>query len=177
MKKIILFIAMSLDGYIADSTGSVSWLDPYNTKETLTLYEKFYSSIDTVIMGRITYDQVIHELNPDSWPYSGKISYVVTHDKDLVSENAKVLTDIDGSVMRKLKEEEGSDIWLVGGSELIRHFIKENLIDEYIITMIPVLLGRGIPLFHPADHRLTLKLDAADPLGELVVLRYRKNVD
>lgn len=174
MKKIILFIAMSLDGYIADSKGSVSWLDPYNTEETLVLYQDFYDSIDTLIMGRKTYDQVINDLSPDSWPYSGKSCYVVTRDKNLISGNAQVLTGVDSSVLHRLKEEEGADIWLVGGGELIRHFIRENLIDEYIITLTPVLLGKGIPLFHPEDSSMTLKLDGADRLGDMVVLRYRK---
>lgn len=174
MKKIILFIAMSLDGYIADAKGSVSWLDPYNTEETLILYQDFYDSIDTLIMGRKTYDQVIRELSPDSWPYPGKSCFVVTRDKNLISENAQVLTGVDSSILQRLKEEEGTGIWLVGGGELIRHFTRENLIDEYIITLIPVVLGEGIPLFHPEDSSMTLNLEGVDRLGDMVVLRYRK---
>ena len=174
MKKTVLFIAMSLDGYIADSKGSVSWLDPYNTEETLRLYQDFYDSIDTLIMGRKTYDQVVNELNAGSWPYPGKVCYVVTRDENLISENAQVLAGVDSAVLQKLKEEEGADIWLVGGGELIRSFIRENLIDEYIITLIPVLLGKGIPLFHPEDSRMTLRLEGVDRLSDLMVLRYRK---
>ena len=144
MRKIILYIACSLDGYIARSDGSVDWLftdQDYG-------YTAFLASVDTVVMGRKTYDQV---LTFGLYPYSGKTSYVVsrllagTRDEHVVF----VGSDIAG-IVRRLREGDGGNIWLVGGSELIDLFVRERLIDKFVVSIHPVVLGSGIPLFrHP----------------------------
>ena len=167
MRKIVLYIACSLDGYIARSDGSVDWLftdQDYG-------YTGFLASVDTVVMGRKTYDQV---LSFGPYPYSGKTSYVVSRSRAGTSDENVVFvgSDITG-IVRRLREEDGGNIWLVGGSELIDLFVRERLIDEFIVSIHPVVLGSGIPLFRKEDFETWLTLMKCEQFpGGLVQLHY-----
>ena len=86
MRKISLFIAMSLDGYIADSKGSVEWLTGQSNDDSIDAYSEFVKDIDTVIMGWNTYHQIITKLSPDKWVYDDFTTYVVTHHKEISSD-------------------------------------------------------------------------------------------
>ena len=84
MRKVILYIAVSLDGYIADSNGSVDWLSGQDeAAEMEDTFTPFFSCVDTIIMGRNTYHQVVTELSPDQWPYESVVTYVLTHHPDM----------------------------------------------------------------------------------------------
>lgn len=146
MKKIKLYIAASIDGYIARSDGDLDWLMKYPiNSETNYGYDDFYKSIDTVIMGGQTYRDI---LNMDFvWPYKDKTAYVITHNQVKTKENVHSITDNIIEGISKLREEKGKDIWLVGGGELTAMLLKQDMVDEMIITTIPVILGNGIPLF------------------------------
>ena len=172
-RKIVLYIAMSLDGYIARSNGAVDWLSGQG--EVLEIdngYEEFYSTIDTVVMGRITYEQVINELSPNIWVYEGKKCYVFTEKEYEDNEKVEFTSESIVEFVSDIKSELGKDIWLVGGGKLIHEFINKNLIDKYIITIIPTILGEGIPLFIKENSEIKLKLIENKSIDGMVELTY-----
>ena len=145
--RIKLYIATSLDGFIAREDGSIDWLTEYeNNSETDYGYSEFYASIGTVLMGRKTYEQV---LGFGDWPYGEKKSYVFTRQKEPLrrENNVEFVSGDIGEFVRDLKENTEEDIWLVGGSQLIKVFLEENLVQDLIIFVVPIILGSGIPLF------------------------------
>lgn len=147
MRKVKLYIAASIDGYIACPDGSLDWLSKYPiTSEQNYGYDDFFESVDSVIMGGKTYRDI---LNMDViYPYKDKTSYIITQNKtNTKKENIHFITDNVIETISKLKKKEGKDIWLVGGGEIIAMFLEHDLIDEMIITIIPTILGAGIPLF------------------------------
>ena len=149
MRRIVLYIAMSLDGYLADSAGGVDWLtgqDPAWDGDGG--YSDFIRTVDTVIMGRRTYDQITTKLSPGSWPYEGLSAWVLTHRSAPEPEGEIRFTDLSlDRLAARLRECPGRDIWLCGGAELVRQALELDLIDELRLTIIPTLLGAGIPLF------------------------------
>jgi len=150
MKKIILYIAQSLDGYVATKDGSVAWLDDYFSKEFGT--EKFIEEMDTVIQGNVTYEQFKSK-------YPGKNSYVFSSDADGRSEEG--VTFVKGSVtdfIKGLDENTHKNIWLVGGPNLITQFLNEGQIDEMGIFTMPVLLNEGKSLFQNIEVSSNLTL-------------------
>ena len=174
-RKIILYIATSLDGYIAKRNGTVDWLtEDLNEIASASndRYDEFYHTIDTVVMGSITYDQVINELSPDQWVYEGKKCYVATSKKREPDSRAEFISDDITQKIADLKQQQGKDIWLVGGGNLINQFIKEDLIDKYVITIIPTILGDGIPLFLNENPEIKLKLVETHTSNGMVELSY-----
>ena len=159
MRKVILFIAMSLDGYIADQYGKVDWLAGQDRqKDTIDTFEGFVKNIDTVIMGWKTYHQIITELSPEHWVYPNLKSYVVTHQQVTSTQNIIFTSEKPQDIVSKLKQKQGKDIWICGGSQMIQPLLKSQLIDEYYITVIPILLGSGIRLFQSEYYSVPLKL-------------------
>ena len=146
MTKIVLYIATSKDGYIADEKGSVDWL-PQSLSETGGQdygYHEFYNSVDVIAIGRKTYDQI---LGFGDWPYPGKLSYIFSR-KLIESSNEEiefVADDIPGFI-RELENQKIKKLWMVGGSELIEAFYAQGKIDEFIVTVFPNILKNGIPL-------------------------------
>ena len=161
MRKIILFIAMSLDGYIADSKGSVDWLRGQgDDNENIDTYSEFVKNIDTILMGWNTYHQVVTELSPKEWVYNDFTTYVVTHNEHEHTSSEKIrfvnINPVD--LVKILKEETGRDIWICGGANLVHQLVNEDLIDCYYITVVPTLLGDGIRLFENAKQEIQLRL-------------------
>lgn len=173
MKKIKLFIAMSLDGYIADASGGIQWLDPYNSVADDS-YQLFYETIDTVIMGSKTYQQITEVLSPESYPYRDAETYVFSTRHLEPQERVTIVNQPVDSFVSSLKEMPGKDIWIVGGAAIVEPLVKANLIDEYWIAVAPVLLGDGIPLFSKMDFVQTLVPMSAEHIGQLVYLKYQK---
>ncbi|KNZ41288.1 dihydrofolate reductase family protein [Acetobacterium bakii] len=172
-RNIVLYIAESLDGYIAKTNGTVDWLMGESEDADMDYgYQDFYDTIDTVIMGRITYEQVIHELSPDVWVYEGKKCYVATTGNLESDSNVSFISGEITEFIKDLKKQKGRDIWLVGGSKLIDQFIKADLIDRYIITIIPTILGDGIPLFRSQNPELKLRLTGTKNTDGLIELSY-----
>lgn len=158
MRKIVLFIAMSLDGYIADKDGNVDWLEGEDKDaETLDSYSSFIKDVDSVIMGWNTYNQIETELSPGDWVYKDLTSYVITHRKEKSTDNI-IFTDKDPrELLKELQETDGKNIWICGGANLANQLIEEDLIDEYYTSIIPTILGSGIRLFD-ANREIKLKL-------------------
>jgi len=137
---------MSLDGFIADRNGSVDWLPE---GEGDFGYSDFYETIDTLIMGRTTYDQILSF--GIEWPYAGKKCYVFTNRDHPSDPNTEFLTGDILSFVHNLKSKPGKNIWLVGGAALANTFMEYSLIDEYWVTVIPVILGDGVRLFRDGN--------------------------
>ncbi|MHB1405002.1 MAG: dihydrofolate reductase family protein [Desulfitobacteriaceae bacterium] len=168
-RKVILFIATSLDGYIATESGDINWLNSVQGEGDNGLAE-FYKTIDTVIMGKTTYDHVLTLV--EDFPHSDRKCYVFSNSK---TGNDKYVEFIKGDVVkftRNLQYQNGINIWLVGGAGLLNQFLKENLIDEFIITVAPVVLGNGIPLFKKDNPEFKLSLQGCRRFGEFVQLHY-----
>lgn len=165
---VILFIAASLDGYIAGPDDDLSWL----FTDADYGFSSFYADVDTLIMGRGTYD-VIRGMG--EWPYPGKRTIVVSRSADLEidTELTEVYSaDLPGLV-EHLRNEECKNVWLVGGGELVRSFLKQGLLDEITVSMHPILLGTGVPLFPGGFPRTMLMLkDTTVFDGGLVQINY-----
>jgi dihydrofolate reductase len=156
--RIKLYIATSLDSFIARENGSIDWLTEYeNSPKTDYGYSEFYKSIGTVLMGRKTYKQV---LGFGDWPYEEKKSYVFSRQTEPLrrEKNVEFISGDIGEFVRYLKENTEEDIWLVGGSQIIKVFLEENLVEDLIIFVVPIILGSGIPLFDRIQKEIRLKL-------------------
>ena len=176
MKKLKLYIAISLDGKIAKPDGSVEWLESIpNPEKTDYGYAKFYDSIDTTIQGYSTYDQILG-FDID-FPYTGKKNYVVTRKQNLApSKDVEFITQDHADFIRDLKKEEGKDIWLIGGGQINSLMLKEQLIDEILVFVMPIILSDGINMFEAIPIETSLKLLEAKPYESgAVELRYSVN--
>lgn len=169
-RKIVLFIAQSLDGYIAAKGDSLEWLFRVEG-EGDNGFSEFFETVDTVIMGKRTYDWIMNQEN-GQFPYQTKDCYVFSrsdlHDTDhvkFVNEDSVTFTD-------HLKKEEGKNIWMVGGGDLLQMFLKEKLVDELIMTVAPTIIGEGIPLFKTGDYELELSLKGTRTFNQFVELHY-----
>lgn len=159
MRKVVLFIAMSLDGYIADQNGNVDWLNGQSkNEENIDTYSNFIKDVDTVVMGWNTYHQIVTELSVTEWVYADLKSYVITH-RELPSANGIIFTQKNTcDIIHELKQKQGKNIWICGGANIIQELIKDDLIDEYYISIIPTILGSGIHLFGTIPSEIQLKL-------------------
>lgn len=158
MRKIKLYIATSLNGKIADSKGSVDWLEsipkPVNSDYG---YAEFYESVDTTIQGRSTYDQIL------GWgidfPYADKKNYVITREKGIENtEHVEFITEDHTAFIKELRKQEGKDIWLVGGGHVNTMLMNEGLIDEIIVFVMPMILSGGIEMFGGLPNESQLEL-------------------
>ena len=158
MRKVKLFIAISLNGKIAKPDGSVDWLESIpNPGEIDHGYSDFYKSIDTTIQGNTTYKQII------SWgidfPYSDKKNFVFTRDKHSVdTEQVTFIADNHLDFVKRLKAAEGQDIWLIGGGQLNTMLLNEKLVDEIQVFVMPIVLTEGIELFENLPKETNLAL-------------------
>lgn len=174
MRAIKLFIAISLDGYIADTKGQIHFLENISQIEEDNTYETFINSIDTVILGSTTYLQVINDLSPDDYPYKEMNSYVLSSQTGLpLKENVTVINEDITTLISQLKETDGQNIWLVGGASIINPLIEANLIDDYHISITPYLLGEGIPLFSPKPKQFPLELLSQCAVNGMIHTHYQ----
>lgn len=172
--RIKLYIATSLDGFIAREDGSIDWLTEYeNNPEADYGYSEFYSSVGTILMGRKTYEQ---SLGFGEWPYWEKKTYVFTRQKEPLHHEKNIEFVFEGiaEFVSRLKENIDQDIWLVGGSQLIREFLKENLVQDLIVFVVPIILGGGIPLFDHIGKEIKLKTGRVEKYENgLMMLEYK----
>ena len=173
MRTIVLFIAMSLDGYIADPAGGVDWLSGQDdSAEDAGPYPAFIRGVDTIIMGYHTWNQITTELSPEEWIYPGQKSYVITHKALPSSETVTFTSEDPCSLVRRLAGEDGKAIWICGGAEIIRQLMKEHMINRYHISVIPTILGNGIRLFSPMEREVKLRLIRAQTWNGITDLIY-----
>lgn len=175
MRKIVLFIAMSLDGFMADRNGKVGWLQGQsNDNENRDAYSEFVKDVDTILMGWNTYHQVTTELSPTEWVYADFTTYVLTH-KDIPSTEQIRFTDKSPrDLLEQLKSEEGKHIWICGGANLVQQLMQDDLIDQYYISVIPTLLGSGIRLFENTEKEIKLRLLKTQTYNGIIDLIYER---
>lgn len=158
MRKIKLYIAISLNGKIARQNGSVDWLETIPKPETSDYgYKDFYESVDTTIQGFNTYKQITGWDIP--FPYSDKKNYVVTSKKQLSNnDNVDFITENHAGFIKSLKNQPGNDIWLIGGGGTNTYFLNQGLLDEIHLFIMPVIIPDGINLFEsiPIETKLEL---------------------
>ena len=174
MRQAILYIAMSLDGYIADMHGGVGWLPAVEDAPAADSYDAFVRSVDTVVMGWNTYRQLVTELSPGTWVYADLTSYVITHRSCDDREGIRFTDRSPCELLRALRKEKGRDIWICGGASLAQQLMKENLIDVYRVSVIPVILGNGIRLFGELEQSIPLCPLAAENRGGFTELIYAR---
>ncbi len=165
---VTLFIATSLDGKIAGPDDDVSWL----FTDADYGYSAFYSEVDALVMGRGTY-KVVNTFG--EWPYKGRRTYVVSRTEEVAvtTPDTVAFCGTLADLVEKLDEEERKTVWLVGGGELVTSFLQQGLIDELVVSLHPVLLGRGVPLFPTSFPRAILDLKSVNSYDSgLVQLRY-----
>lgn len=142
MRKLVLYIATSLDGYIARSSGEFDWL--FSDQDYG--YTEFFAGVDTVLVGRKTYDQA---LGFGEYPYKGTTGFVFTRTPRAPDENVTFVSGDLALFVAELKRGSGKNIWLVGGAQIVAECVKHDLIDDFSIFVHPIILGNGIPLFAP----------------------------
>lgn len=159
MRRIILYLASSLDGKIAKADGSVEWLESIPAPEDGDYgYADFYKSIDTTIQGYSTYDQIIRW--GIDFPYADKKNYVVTRKEGLKkTEHVEFISSNHIEFIKQLKLESGKDIWLVGGGQLNGMLLEAKLIDEIQLFIMPILLTNGIDMFAASADEWPLQLN------------------
>lgn len=175
MGKIVLYLAMSLDGYIADEKSGVDWLSGDGSEpENPGTYSAFYEAAEAIIMGWATYHQITTELSPDTWPYEGCPCYVVTHqhkdDKEGICFWQGELT----ALADKLKAECKGNVWICGGASTAGQLLKEGRIDQLWLSVIPTVLGKGVRLFPELPQALPLKLVKIERYNGIVDLVYER---
>jgi dihydrofolate reductase len=139
-----VFLGLSIDGYIAGENDDLSWLSACAAESTAdTGYDELMSRVDTLLIGRRTYDAV---LGFSHWPYAGKKVYVLTHRQTRPRYNEQFCSGPLDVVLAKLRNEGARDIYLDGGN-VVCQAIKMHLVDELTLSWIPVLLGAGVRLF------------------------------
>jgi len=152
----ILYIAVSLDGYIADDQGNVDWLSCVESSGEDYGYNDFFNSIDALIIGNKTYQQA---LSFGEWPYGKKPCWVCTKTQfEPPVANIFPSGKSPEKIIMEAREKKANKIWLVGGARLITSFRKKRLISRYIISTIPMILGKGIPLFLKSNFHEELRL-------------------
>jgi dihydrofolate reductase len=156
MRKVTFRVANSLDNYIACNDGAVDWI--LGGEEANSAMTDFWKTIDTVVIGRKTYEPVLESGKP--FPtYPGVKNYVLSRTlKESPDKNVEMIQEDVVEFIRKLKNEEGKDIFIMGGGLLAKPLFEANLIDEVGVNIHPVLLGSGIPLFHEMSHQIDLEL-------------------
>ena len=171
MRKIVLGLGISLDGYIARPDGAVDFLfmpRDYSMAD-------FFKSIDTAIMGRKTYD--VSKAMGGGGGFGGNLkSYVMS--RTLPSGDREGLTftrESPAALVEKIRKQKGKDIWLMGGGELGRDFLKADLVDELYLGVVPVLLGEGIPLFPGGFPQRDFELIENKTFSKgLIALKYKR---
>jgi dihydrofolate reductase len=147
-----VYIATSLDGFIATPDGGVAWLEPFEGQDYG--YQAFAAGIQTIVMGRTTFEQV---LGFGAWPYGGKRTIVLSARRDPeLPHEARGASDA-AALVRELRAGSGGDVWVLGGGRTIATFLELDAVDSLELFVMPLLLGAGIRLFEPGT-AATLRL-------------------
>ena len=173
-KKNKVFIATSLDVYIADKDGGIDWLHSIPNPDNIDMgYGAFISQIDALVMGRITFETVCG-FDMD-WPYQKPV-FVLSNSLSVLPEAYKDKAEIVNGSLKEIIEKinnKGYDRLYIDGGKTIQSFLKEDLIDEMTITTIPYLLGGGVPLFTEFPERIDFECVASNLfLGKVVQNRF-----
>lgn len=175
MRRLILYTAVSIDGYIAGEGDDLDWLMAFESTEDVgEVYNKLNDSVDTALMGNTTYRFVVNAGVPNPYPDKETIVFSRTE-----TEESEYMNYVSGDIVtyvEALKAKEGKDIWLVGGGIINSIFLKANLIDELQLTIVPVTLGSGTRLFEGGGSFKAFKVKETLTLDNgMVHMTYEKN--
>lgn len=172
MRKLILYISCSLDGYIAGPNDDLSFLNPMQVEGEDYGYQAFVDSVDTVIVGRRTYDWVLGQ--GYDFPHADKNCYVLTAQARPQEGNLQFYQGDLQALVQRLKTEPGKHIFCDGGAQVVHQLLAARLIDEIILSVVPVLLGAGTRLFNEDRPPQLLELLSSQSYESgLVQLHYR----
>ena len=170
MARIRLYVATSLDGFIADGDGSVDWMAPYDAR--LYGYDKFLAEVGALVMGRRTFEMI--NATGEEWPYQGRTVIGLTSEplsglpRGVVTAGCGML-----SALQQARETTQKDIWIMGGAVTLQSALEEGLVDLVEMFLVPVLLGSGLTLLNDLRRRQSLIFDGIEAFPDGVVkLRY-----
>lgn len=158
MRKLSLFIATSLDGYIAKHNDDLSFLKLVEKEGEDYGYQEFTDTIDTLIIGRRTYDYVVKTIGSSHYDNGNRDVYIITRTERPSAGRTTFYTGSLIELVKRLKSEKGKNIYCDGGAEVINELLKYDLIDEFIISIVPILLGNGTRLFKDGRPEQMLEL-------------------
>lgn len=171
MPNIILYIAQSLDGYIAEPNDNLSFLKIVEDETEDYGYKAFYDTIDTIIIGKRTYDWIVKEVG--YYPHLDRMNYVITHQNIESKKQLEFyhgdLTELISSLKCRVSDK---NIFCNGGATLVNELLKLNLIDEIILSTVPVILGNGIRLFQEIIKPISLKLESTKTFSSGLVQQH-----
>ena len=170
MRKVVLYIAQSLDGYIATKEDSLDWLFSVES-EGDNGYGEFISDVETILIGKRTYDWVMQQ-EKGNFPYKDKECFVFSRSANEDTAYVKFINEDIKAFTNHLKNSEGKNIWMIGGGDLLYTFLEEKLIDEMIVTIAPRVIGDGIPLFKAGNYAYNLSLKGMRTFNQFVELHY-----
>jgi len=175
MTRTQYFVAASIDGYIADADGGLQWLFQFNDAEGVDAhYKSFLAGVGALAMGAATYEFLL-AASPETWPYTDLPTWVFTHRELRPFPDADIrFTSEDVGVVHQQMVQAAGDknIWLVGGGNLVAQFAERGLLNEILLSVVPVILGSGIPLL-PAAIQAPLELKDISRFGRgMIELRY-----
>ncbi len=174
-RKLILFIAQSVDGYIAREDESLDWLLKYEGPEDHG-YTLFYETIGTILLGRRTYEWIVRNV-PSGFPYQGKQCFVFSRSLKEDTDSVTFVNQDIAAFTAALKTQPGQDIWIVGGADVLFPLLRDDLVDEFIIHIAPTIIGGGIPLFKAGIREIPLRLVKVTQSHQFVELRYERHTD
>jgi len=169
MKKVILNLAVTLDGFVEGPNGEIDWCSMDNEQENQAVdahFDQFLDGIDTIFYGRVSYDMWGEHQPAENAPPAEKKLWKGVHakrkyvfsNKPKNSSNAKYITSNIKDQVLAIKSQPGKDIWLYGGAGLVTSFMNMGLVDTFLLAIHPVVLGAGKPLFTDIKNRMDLKL-------------------
>ena len=173
MRNVVLFIAMSLDGYIATPDGRIDWLGGERADSNdFGSYERFIAGVSDVVMGHTTYHQLNTELMPGAWPYDKQTTYVLSHRKEEAQAGVVLTDEPVAELIARLKAQPGGEIWICGGASVANQCMRQGLIDRFHLNVMPTIRGAGIRLFDALEQPLPLKLLSTEHYNGIVDLVY-----
>lgn len=172
MRKLVLSLAMSIDGYILDEEGGFEWItgdgdSTLDTKEKFD-FDVFLGKMDTVVMGRVSYEDATMEFFKDHRVIVATSRNMEDHD------NIEFIKDDIVGFVSKLMKEDGKDIFLYGGSILVDYFMKADIIDEFVIAVVPMVIGKGKLLFLGNNPSVKLHLDRYTVKEGMTIVEYSR---
>jgi len=172
-RRLQIYIALSLDGYIARPDGDLDWLSSVQIEGEDYGYADFIATIDAVIVGRKSYDKVLSM--GVEFPHLDKECYVLTRSERADEGNLRFYNGDLGALVKRLKSTDGKNIFCDGGAEVIHQLLQLDVVDDFLLSIIPIFLGDGIRLFKNGRPELPLELVQTQSFASgLVQLHYRK---
>jgi dihydrofolate reductase len=161
MRTVIFGGANTLDNFIAGPDGGIDWIR--HDRDAMAILGKMWKTMDTIVMGRKTYEASLKMAEDGAGPpdhaFEGITSYVLSRTLTDAPKHVNLVREDGAEFVRRLKQQPGKDIFIMGGGELGRSLLEAGLIDRLHVNIHPVLLGSGVPLFHPMARPIDLELE------------------